>query len=81
MGRKKQEEKKKRIELNVIRMNSQYITKKRRKSMIDRMCVCLLHYAFSNILKKKKKEERRKRQNIDFNIISSHFSSLYIEYQ
>jgi hypothetical protein len=56
MGCKKQEEKKKRIELNVIRMNSQYITKKRRKSMIDRMRVCLLHYAFSNILKKKKEE-------------------------
>jgi hypothetical protein len=79
MGReKKEEQKKKRIELNVIRMNSQYITKKRRKLMIDRMCVCLLHYAFSNILKKKKK----KKEN-DKILISTLFLlfSLYIEYQ
>jgi hypothetical protein len=43
--RKKEEEeqkKKTRIELNAIRMNLQYITKKRRKLMIDHIYACSL---------------------------------------
>jgi hypothetical protein len=36
---------------------------------------------FKHIEEEEEEKERRKRQNIDFNIISSRFSSLYIEYQ
>ena len=60
MGREKNEEqKKKRIELNVIRMNSQYIKKKRRKLMIDRMCVGLLHYTFFKCIEGEEEEEKK----------------------
>jgi hypothetical protein len=65
-------EEKKRIELNVIRMNSQYITKKKKK-IDDRSYVCMFVALcfFKHI--EEDEEEKRKRQNIDFNIISSLF--------
>jgi hypothetical protein len=40
--RRRRTEKKTRIELNAIRMNLQYITKKRRKLMIDHIYACSL---------------------------------------
>ncbi len=56
-------------------MNSQYITKKKKK-IDDRSYVCMFVALcfFKHIEEEEEEEEeKRKRQNIDFNIISSLF--------